>query len=98
MTRVVRSEASARCHSGLRAQVVTRVAVAALVVVTLASTAYAGASCSQTFTGSIDASDPSHSGYILFAGGPSVCGPQPGCPGVVTQVPFHYDTYSLNNP
>ena len=98
MTRVVRSGASAQCHSGLRARVVTRVAVAALVVVALASTAYAGASCSQTFTGSITASDPSHLGYLLSGGGPSVCGPQPACPGMVTQVPFHYDTYSLNNP
>ncbi|HUS16060.1 MAG TPA: hypothetical protein VM536_13765, partial [Chloroflexia bacterium] len=53
----------------------------------------------QTFTGSITGADPTHVNFVNFAaGGPSVCGATPACPGVVTDTAgYHYDTYTFTN-
>jgi hypothetical protein len=68
--------------------------------VTATATATPGACIPvQTFTGSIVSGDPSHTNFTNFAGGgPSVCGPTPACPGVITDSSsYHYDTYTFTN-
>ena len=53
----------------------------------------------QILTNSIAAGDPTHANFVNFAaGGPSVCGAAPVCPGVVTDSAlYHYDTYTFTN-
>ena len=76
----------------MRALGAVAIAVSLLVAVAVAASA-------ATYTGAITSGDPSHTNFSNFAGGgPSVCGPTPVYPGLITDSSsYHYDTYSEVN-
>src|SRR5205085_2507879 len=52
---------------------------------------------SQTFTGSITASDPLQQGRLLRGGTASVCGSFRTCPTPFDTTPRHYNSYTFTN-